>query len=175
MFCLRLAIVLILTACRCDRAAIHDKFKVLMATQEKLQQQQLQSFDDVLRTLNSLTQDINASKQRKEAEAAAAAARGPSQPAPDPARARMDSMPPPPPPRHSTGSVGPPPLPGKLAPPRVYKTCVAQFDYPGGHRADEIVFKEGEKIEVLDDADTQGWWQGRLNDKVGWFPASYVA
>ena len=104
-----------------------------------------------------------------------------------PSRERMESLPPPPPPREKyAGSVssvgsktaaaaGVPPLSAVCRGPNRKKICNAQFDYGGGHREDELVFRQGDRIELLDDTtDNQGWWKGRLNELVGWFPASYV-
>ena len=41
--------------------------------------------------------------------------------------------------------------------------------------ADELPFKTGERIEVLDDSDA-GWWEGRsaATGQRGIFPANYV-
>ena len=38
---------------------------------------------------------------------------------------------------------------------------------------DELSFRVGDVIEILDMSDDV-WWQGSANDKMGWFPASFV-
>ncbi|KAM5289215.1 GRB2-related adapter protein 2 [Ctenodactylus gundi] len=40
--------------------------------------------------------------------------------------------------------------------------------------ADELGFRSGEVLEVLDSSNPS-WWTGRLNNKLGLFPANYVA
>lgn len=39
--------------------------------------------------------------------------------------------------------------------------------------ADELVFKSGDLITVIDSSD-KDWWWGRIGQKSGWFPASFV-
>lgn len=39
---------------------------------------------------------------------------------------------------------------------------------------DELGFQCGEVVEVLDSANPS-WWTGRLHNKLGLFPANYVA
>ena len=38
----------------------------------------------------------------------------------------------------------------------------------------ELGFKIGDVLDVLDDSSTDGWWEARLHGKVGAIPASYV-
>jgi len=65
-----------------------------------------------------------------------------------------------------------PPLPPSLS---NRKLAVVAFDYPGGHRDDELILKSGQKLEILDNSEgPDGWWKGLLGEKTGWFPASYV-
>ena len=39
--------------------------------------------------------------------------------------------------------------------------------------ADELSFRVGDEVEVLDMTDDV-WWYGSVEDVVGWFPASFV-
>ena len=131
---------------------------------ETLQQQAVSGLDSMMATMAAMSDEIVANREQAALELALMS------------RPRVDSVPPPPPPSTAplrTSKAGPPPLPAGY---RVVKTrhCVAQFDYAGGHRADEILFKEGERIELVDDRSEPGWWKGRLGDVVGWFPAAYV-
>ena len=47
-------------------------------------------------------------------------------------------------------------------------TVLYAYDAAG---ADELSIKPGDKVEVISKG--EGWWEGRLNGKVGQFPASY--
>lgn len=38
---------------------------------------------------------------------------------------------------------------------------------------DELAFKAGEVVEVLYQVD-KDWWYGRLANKEGWFPSTFV-
>lgn len=49
---------------------------------------------------------------------------------------------------------------------------MAKFDFKSTHD-DEITIKAGEQIEILEKRE-DGWWRGRLNDKIGLFPSTYV-
>ncbi|KRX82458.1 Rho guanine nucleotide exchange factor 7 [Trichinella sp. T6] len=42
-----------------------------------------------------------------------------------------------------------------------------------GRNNDELCFKKGDVIVVTQILD-EGWWEGTLNDKTGWFPSNYV-
>lgn len=37
----------------------------------------------------------------------------------------------------------------------------------------QLCFKKGDKITVTQ-KDDEGWWEGTLGDKTGWFPSNYV-
>ena len=50
---------------------------------------------------------------------------------------------------------------------------IARHDYQGAPEDDELSFQTDDKITVLK-RDTSGWWQGELNDEVGWFPKTFV-
>ena len=39
--------------------------------------------------------------------------------------------------------------------------------------AEELVFKAGDLITVIDSSD-KDWWWGRISHRVGWFPAAFV-
>ena len=41
------------------------------------------------------------------------------------------------------------------------------------HEHDELSFRVNDVIAVLDMRDDD-WWQGIVDDRIGWFPASWV-
>jgi len=51
--------------------------------------------------------------------------------------------------------------------------AVALYEYTGNDTG-ELSFREGEIISVTNQNDNDGWWEGELNGKKGWFPATYV-
>jgi hypothetical protein len=53
--------------------------------------------------------------------------------------------------------------------------AVANFNYPGGTRKNDIVLAAGDELEVLEKDDKKGWWFGinRRTNEQGYFPGSY--
>ena len=54
--------------------------------------------------------------------------------------------------------------------PLVYADAVWDRD---AQDSDELAFKVGDVIEILDMTDDV-WWQGSVQSAIGWFPASFV-
>jgi hypothetical protein len=52
-------------------------------------------------------------------------------------------------------------------------TVKALFDFKP-QEENELEFKKGEIIEVVE-KDDANWWRGRLGDREGLFPANYVS
>ncbi|XP_043265500.1 rho guanine nucleotide exchange factor 6 isoform X2 [Colletes gigas] len=52
------------------------------------------------------------------------------------------------------------------------KFVTALFSFKGTNN-DELCFKKGDVITITQ-MDEEGWWEGTLNDKTGWFPSNYV-
>ncbi|XP_017799033.1 PREDICTED: rho guanine nucleotide exchange factor 7 isoform X2 [Habropoda laboriosa] len=52
------------------------------------------------------------------------------------------------------------------------KFVTALFPFKGKNN-DELCFKKGDVIAITQ-TDEEGWWEGTLNDKTGWFPSNYV-
>eukprot|EP01031_Cornospumella_fuschlensis_P028539 gene28539-34450_t len=79
---------------------------------------------------------------------------------------------PPPPPSLANRPTPPPPAPP--APPAAAKKMmvVALYDHEA-EADDELNFKAGEKVEVLETSD-DGWWKGKVGGRVGLFPVNYV-
>ena len=50
--------------------------------------------------------------------------------------------------------------------------CIAQYDYEA-QAFDELTIAPGDIIYILE-KDDPGWWKGKLNNKIGVFPATYV-
>ncbi|XP_059931712.1 mitogen-activated protein kinase kinase kinase 21 [Gadus macrocephalus] len=76
----------------------------------------------------------------------------------------------------SAGSSSSPPCPGGGAPqPNPYWTAV--FDYEAA-ADEELTLRRGEPLEVLSKdskvSGDEGWWTGKVRDKVGIFPSNYV-
>ncbi|XP_048582893.1 tyrosine-protein kinase SRK2-like [Nematostella vectensis] len=68
------------------------------------------------------------------------------------------------------------PLSTELTLPAERKLFVALYDYEA--RTDEdLSFKKGEKLEVVNDLDGGDWWQARslVSNQVGYIPSNYVA
>ncbi|XP_076391868.1 rho-type guanine nucleotide exchange factor isoform X1 [Megachile rotundata] len=51
-----------------------------------------------------------------------------------------------------------------------YVTALYSFK---GKNNDELCFKKGDVITITQ-TDDEGWWEGTLYDKTGWFPSNYV-
>ncbi|ULU12341.1 hypothetical protein L3Y34_015571 [Caenorhabditis briggsae] len=71
---------------------------------------------------------------------------------------------------------GPPPARGpKPAPPakpKLNPVVIAVYPYEA-QDTDELCFEAGDEIELMN-KDASGWWQGKLNNRVGLFPGNYV-
>jgi hypothetical protein len=85
-----------------------------------------------------------------------------------------------PPPDPPSGVVPPPPssvppLPPTASAPSAPKALIVQalYDIDEVEADDELTFKAGDMIEVLETGD-DGWWKGRLYGRVGLFPVNYV-
>ncbi|PYI00098.1 SH3-domain-containing protein [Aspergillus ellipticus CBS 707.79] len=66
----------------------------------------------------------------------------------------------------------PPPPPRMNSAPALYVTAVHDF---AGQSAEDLAFREGDRIRVLKKTDsTDDWWEGELRGKKGSFPANYV-
>jgi hypothetical protein len=86
--------------------------------------------------------------------------------------------PPPPPGAKAVGTVG-----GKAVGANVFGLkpvgargklmVVALFDHVADD-ADELNFKEGDSVEVVEKSEGDLWWRGRCNGKEGLFPVNYV-
>ncbi|XP_048851241.1 SH3 domain-containing kinase-binding protein 1-like isoform X3 [Brienomyrus brachyistius] len=50
--------------------------------------------------------------------------------------------------------------------------CVATFSYTPQHK-DELELKPGDVIEIMEEVE-EGWWEGRLNGKMGMFPSNFT-
>ncbi|XP_030236667.1 mitogen-activated protein kinase kinase kinase 9 [Gadus morhua] len=75
-----------------------------------------------------------------------------------------------------SSSSPPPPCPGGGGPqPNPYWTAV--FDYEAA-ADEELTLRRGEPLEVLSKdskvSGDEGWWTGKIRDKVGIFPSNYV-
>jgi hypothetical protein len=90
---------------------------------------------------------------------------GASPVAPPSAPAGRPAGPPPPPPPPATAAPTAPPAP---------KAYLVEALYDIDAEAeDELTFKAGDMIEVIETSD-DGWWKGRINGKEGLFPVNYV-
>lgn len=66
------------------------------------------------------------------------------------------------------------PSPGASGP-SVVGYCIAQSDY-SPMETNQIALRAGDRIAILDkSSDNRGWWKGKLNGKVGYFPSEFVA
>ncbi|WKX89898.1 hypothetical protein Q1695_009049 [Nippostrongylus brasiliensis] len=74
-----------------------------------------------------------------------------------------------------TADVRPAPRPNKPKPPakpRLYPLVKAMYDYDA-QDTDELSFLAGEEIELMQKHES-GWWQGKIGQRIGLFPANYV-
>lgn len=71
---------------------------------------------------------------------------------------------------------GPPPARGSKPPPpakpKLNPVVIAVYPYEA-QDVDELSFEAGEEIELMN-KDASGWWQGKINNRVGLFPGNYV-
>lgn len=71
---------------------------------------------------------------------------------------------------------GPPPARGPKPPPpakpKLNPVVIAVYPYEA-QDVDELSFEAGEEIELMN-KDASGWWQGKINNRVGLFPGNYV-
>jgi len=51
--------------------------------------------------------------------------------------------------------------------------AVAQHSYTAGNE-DELEFEVGDRILILQQPESGGWWQGEHDGDMGWFPANHV-
>lgn len=75
----------------------------------------------------------------------------------------------------TTADVRPAPRPNKPKPPtkpRMYPVVRALYDYDA-QDTDELSFSAREEIELMQKHES-GWWQGKIGNKIGLFPANYV-
>jgi hypothetical protein len=52
-------------------------------------------------------------------------------------------------------------------------TAIALYAYEAAQEGD-LAFAAGQVINVLDQSDPSGWWQGELHGATGYFPSTYV-
>ena len=79
-------------------------------------------------------------------------------------------------PRPTQAPPSPPLLQRLPGPPYAYHATTfarqALHDYDA-ENDDELSIKDGDVITVLTQED-EGWWEGELNGKKGWFPSNFV-
>ena len=54
--------------------------------------------------------------------------------------------------------------------------AVALHDWAGAPSTEEkryLIFSAGARIEIIEEREAGGWWAGRLDGKLGWFPSSF--
>ncbi|OAD52161.1 Rho guanine nucleotide exchange factor 7, partial [Eufriesea mexicana] len=59
-----------------------------------------------------------------------------------------------------------------MSKPDAPKFVTALFSFKGKNN-DELCFKKGDVITITQ-TDEEGWWEGTLHDKTGWFPSNHV-
>eukprot|EP01040_Poterioochromonas_malhamensis_P006424 gene6424-6920_t len=75
-----------------------------------------------------------------------------------------------PPPASIANRAPPPPPPAASNKPKVMVEALYDHD---AEADDELNFKAGDKVEVVETSD-DGWWKGRCHGKEGLFPVNYV-
>ena len=78
------------------------------------------------------------------------------------------------------GSAPPPPLPSSMnqssssaSSATIKLTAIALYDFETTE-ADDLPFKQGDVINLVNCDDAEDWWQGELGDRTGIFPKNYV-
>lgn len=54
-----------------------------------------------------------------------------------------------------------------------YGRCVALFDYKSQEPGD-LTLKKGDEILILNQSEADGWWTGKIGEKVGLFPVNFT-
>jgi len=54
-----------------------------------------------------------------------------------------------------------------------YGRCVALFDYEAQAPGD-LTLKKGDEILIMNKSEAEGWWTGKIGDKVGQFPSTFT-
>jgi hypothetical protein len=68
----------------------------------------------------------------------------------------------------------PPPMKDSASDPSIIGHCLAQYDY-SPMETNQIAFRVGEKIAIISKLrGSRGWWKGKINGKVGYFPSEYT-
>uniref|UniRef100_A0A8C8FXL0 Vav 2 guanine nucleotide exchange factor n=1 Tax=Oncorhynchus tshawytscha TaxID=74940 RepID=A0A8C8FXL0_ONCTS len=58
--------------------------------------------------------------------------------------------------------------------PRVVSTAVARYNFAARDMR-ELSLREGDIVKIYSKiGGDQGWWKGEANDRIGWFPSTYV-
>ncbi|ODV94507.1 hypothetical protein PACTADRAFT_4447 [Pachysolen tannophilus NRRL Y-2460] len=68
----------------------------------------------------------------------------------------------------------PPPPYTRNEPAMTEDYCIALYDFFKVQDGD-LSFKENDKIKILQRNESNGWWKGELNGKIGFFPRNYVS
>jgi hypothetical protein len=58
-------------------------------------------------------------------------------------------------------------------PPAAVKVVIATHDF-AAESGEELSFSAGASIDILDDTAEDGWWKGRIGDKTGLIPSTFV-
>uniref|UniRef100_A0A0K0DF37 SH3 domain-containing protein n=1 Tax=Angiostrongylus cantonensis TaxID=6313 RepID=A0A0K0DF37_ANGCA len=73
---------------------------------------------------------------------------------------------------HRTMEASRPSKPKPPTKPRLYPVVKAIYDYDA-QDTDELSFSAGDEIELMQRHES-GWWQGKMGNRIGLFPANYV-